>query len=193
MALDGQGWGSHDFGLARAVAASTSASATPRRLRIPVTTEPFYQAEAIVPVSPGVTPAEPIRLVSVRREPGSLRVRLLDTDGRPARGTVQTVEFFDQPEFAASTGEQGVAVFRDMPGGSYRLRGFIDRLKAPAPESSPLEATPGGFRAAGTSGGPRHDGRDGARARVDRRAAGPAGRLRSRHVPAAGGAQGGGV
>lgn len=56
----------------------------------PIHEPPYYEAEALVPVSPALGAVEPIRLVGVRRERqvGSLLVRLLDAEGRPARGVV---------------------------------------------------------------------------------------------------------
>ena len=107
----------------------------------PIDAEPFDQAEALLPIAPGLTPKEPIRLLSVHRGFGSLRVRLLDVDGRPARGTVETLQFLGQPDHAATTDEQGIVVFRGLPSGSYQLRGFIDGMTAPEPDpvgSSPL-------------------------------------------------------
>ena len=84
LELDGQGMGSYDFG-------SPGLWSIEVRFRdsgldtFPIDTEPYYQAEALLPIAPGVTPKEPIRLVGVRRGLGSLRVRLLDAEAaRPA-------------------------------------------------------------------------------------------------------------
>ncbi len=140
LKLDDQGRGRYDFG-------SPGLWSIAVRFRdsgpdsFPIDAEPFDQAEALLPIAPGLTPKEPIRLLSVHRGFGSLRVRLLDADGRPARGTVETLEFLNQPDHAATTDEQGIVVFRGLPSGSYRLRGFIDGLTAPVPDpagSSPL-------------------------------------------------------
>ncbi len=54
----------------------------------PIQQEPYHEVRAEVPISTAFEASEPIRRVGVRREAGSLRVRLLDADGRPIRGTV---------------------------------------------------------------------------------------------------------
>ena len=135
LKLDGQGVGRYDFG-------SPGLWSIQVRFRdsgpdtFPIDTEPYYQAEALLPIAPGLTPKEPTRLVGVRRGLGSLRVRLLDADGRPAHGTVATIDFFGLPDHGATTDDRGVVVFRDLPGGSYELRGFIDGRNAPIPSPS---------------------------------------------------------
>jgi hypothetical protein len=101
-----------------------------------INTEPFYRAEALVPISPGLALDEPIRLVGVRRELGSLRIRLLDRDGRPARGTVLIIGPPEEPEYGATADDRGVVVFQNMASGEYQLRGYIDGLSAPVPDTS---------------------------------------------------------
>ena len=144
LKLDGQGLGSYDFespGLWRVNVRFRDFG--PHSFSIDA--EPFNEAEALIPIAPGLTPEEPIRLLSARRELGSLRVRLLDVDGRPARGTVETREDRNQRDHAATTDERGVVVFRGLPSGTYRLDGFIDGLTAPLPDpygSSPTLENP---------------------------------------------------
>jgi hypothetical protein len=135
VALDAQGRGSYDFespGLWTVDVRFRDTAPT----SFPISTEPFYQAGALLPVSPASASEEPIRLVGARREPGSLRVRLLGVDGLPACGTVQTIEPFNQPDHGASTDDRGVVVFRDMPSGTYRLRGFVDGAMASVTDPS---------------------------------------------------------
>ena len=96
----------------------------------PLYEEPFYEAVAVVPVSSALRLDEPIRMVATRRERGSLRVRLLDADGRPAPGAVAIDGFMGRPDFAASTDAQGVVRFEGMPSKAYPLRAF---LEGPAP------------------------------------------------------------
>jgi hypothetical protein len=98
----------------------------------PVSEEPFYEAVAVLPVSPLAGLDEPIRMVGARRERGSLRVRLLDADGRPAPGAVEIDGFMGRPDFAASTDARGEVRFDVMPSKEYRLRGFLEAQAPPA-------------------------------------------------------------
>jgi hypothetical protein len=77
-------------------------------------------------------------MVGARRERGSLRVRLLDADGRPAPGAVAIDGFMGRPDFAASTDAQGEVRFEGMPSKEYRLRGFLEAQAPPTiPGSGP--------------------------------------------------------
>jgi hypothetical protein len=99
-------------------------------------TEPFYKAQDLVPISPALALDEPIRLASVKLGRGSIRARLFDRDGKPARGRVRVADQLDRPQFNATTDDRGVAVFRDVPGGTYLLHGLIDGVTVPLPAAS---------------------------------------------------------
>jgi hypothetical protein len=101
----------------------------------PLTEEPFYRAEAVLPMSPALPRPDPVELRADRHEPGSLRARLLDDDGRPARGTIAILArptgFGETIDYAATVDDQGLITFRDLPSGDYTLRGWIDGLEPP--------------------------------------------------------------
>ncbi len=100
----------------------------------------------LLPIAPGLTPREPIRLRSVRRGYATLRVRLRDVEGRPAHGTVVSLETPEQAaghaDHAATTDGRGEVVFRDLTSGPYKLRGYLDGPLAPVPDSDPATALP---------------------------------------------------
>ena len=93
--------------------------------------EPYYEAEALVPVSPAVPITEPIRLVGVLREAGSIRVRLLGLDGRPARGMVEMPSPFDRNGPFVSTDANGEVVFEGLAARKYAVQGHIEAQSPP--------------------------------------------------------------
>jgi hypothetical protein len=107
----------------------------------PIHQEPFYQAEALVPVSPGLNLGGPIKLRGVRRDRGSLRVRLTGANGLPARGVVAHVGFNDRLDHAGTVDDQGEVRFADLRAGRYELLGFIEGL-APPPVVEPSGPLP---------------------------------------------------
>jgi protocatechuate 3,4-dioxygenase beta subunit len=91
---------------------------------------PYYEAEAQAPVSPALGAVEPIRMVGVRRErqSGSLLVRLLDVDGRPARGVVS------YGGAAGSTDERGEIRIGGLSEEMSASNPFVSgRLEGPTP------------------------------------------------------------
>ena len=89
--------------------------------------EPYYAAEVPVPVSSAVPITELIRLVGVLHPSGSIRVRLLGLDGRPARGMVELPSPFDRNGPFVSTDTNGEVLLKgrspQVPGpGSHRGR-----------------------------------------------------------------------
>ncbi len=107
----------------------------------PIDEEPYYQAEALLPVSPASKMPDPVRLKGVRRDRGSLRVELRDVEGRPSHGAVMFVTVFGLSrgvDRAASTDARGLARFADLTHGEYRVHGSIDGLAPPfLPEPGP--------------------------------------------------------
>ncbi|SIO61110.1 Carboxypeptidase regulatory-like domain-containing protein [Singulisphaera sp. GP187] len=121
MKLNGEGAGERSFesaGLWTVVVRFRDAPIN----SFPIHEAPYDEAEALVPVSPTLGAVEPIRLVGVRRErqTGSLLVRLLDVDGRPARGVVG----FDGS--ISSTDERGEIRFKGLPGRKLFVAGHLN-------------------------------------------------------------------
>ncbi len=132
LEVDGQGVGSHDF-------SSPGLWAVEIRFRdsevksFPVREEPYYQAEAVIPVSPGVVLDDPLTFRAVRREQGAIRARLLDADGKPVRGTVMIVGAGQgEVQQAGTTDAEGVVRFAGLASGKHRLRGIVNG-QPPAP------------------------------------------------------------
>ncbi|MHB1562431.1 MAG: carboxypeptidase-like regulatory domain-containing protein, partial [Isosphaeraceae bacterium] len=96
-------------------------------------TEPFFQGSTLVPVSPAFQLEDPVKLTCDRHPPGSIRVRLFDLDGKPARGTVLLSES-GSPELGpfdrvASTDERGFVRFTDLPSRNYYVRGSLPAIR----------------------------------------------------------------
>lgn len=141
LKLDDHGVGTYAFSARGLWAVDVRFRDTPLQ-SFPVDTEPFYQAEALLPVSPSAALPEPIVLKGTRRERGGIRAELRDADGKPVRGSVMIVTRLHldrRLDQAASTDAQGVARFADLPHGRYLLRGSIDGLvPATIPGPGPL-------------------------------------------------------
>lgn len=129
MKLDENGVGEHSFDLAGLWTVVVRFRDAPVN-SFPIHETPYDEAEAQVPISPAIGAVEPIRLVGVRRErqAGSLLVRLLDVDGRPARGAV---------EFAGSIGstdERGEIRFGGLSGEPSGSKPFASgHVEGPTP------------------------------------------------------------
>ncbi|HEX8199896.1 MAG TPA: carboxypeptidase regulatory-like domain-containing protein, partial [Isosphaeraceae bacterium] len=133
LKLDGQGIGTYDF-TAPGLWTVDVRFRDSKLQSFPTNQEPYDQARALLPVSPGLTLDEPVSLRAVRRELGSMRVRLLDREGRPARGTVMIVGSFGldpSVDHAGTTDPGGEVRFAGLPSGTYELRGAIDGLPPP--------------------------------------------------------------
>ncbi|WP_165066184.1 carboxypeptidase-like regulatory domain-containing protein [Paludisphaera rhizosphaerae] len=97
--------------------------------RFPIQEEPYYQVQTLLPVSRELELEDPIVLKAERREPGSIRARLLDAEGRPASGTVLVLGSFpqqNQPIQAGTVDAEGSVCFLDVPSGKYRIQGVVD-------------------------------------------------------------------
>ena len=93
--------------------------------------EPYYEAQALVPVSSAVQITEPIRLVGVLHPSGSIRVRLLGLDGRPARGMVELPSPFDRNGPFVSTDANGEVLFEGLSARKYQVQGHIEAAGPP--------------------------------------------------------------
>ena len=82
---------------------------------------PYSEGAALVAVSDATPITRPVVIPTRRYGPASLRVRLEDARGRPARGTVTAGDNLQPARYAASTDAHGLIVFADMPAGYYTL------------------------------------------------------------------------
>jgi hypothetical protein len=128
MKVDDQGIGEHAFTSAGLWNVAVQFRDIPAN-SFPIP-EPYYEAEALVPVSSAVPITEPIRLVGVLHEAGSIRVRLLGLDGQPARGMVEMPSPFDRNGPFVSTDANGEALFEGLAARKYQVQGHIE---APGP------------------------------------------------------------
>ena len=99
------------------------------------TTEPYLEADGLVAVSADLPPPAPLRLQTVRYERATLRVRLEDAAGKPARGTVIVGTPGTDLDYAASTDGHGEADFPEMTanqfGTPYTVSGYLAGQAAP--------------------------------------------------------------
>ncbi|WP_422928193.1 MSCRAMM family protein [Singulisphaera sp. PoT] len=136
LEVDGNGFGEFSFesaGLYTISARFYDASRNPRT----ILEAPYYEAEVRAPVSSALGSIEPIRLVGARRKKrtGTLLVRMLDVDGRPARGVVR----FDGMK--GSTDERGEVRFESPHERKSFVGGFLDGPDPPTwPTTGPMPA-----------------------------------------------------
>lgn len=74
---------------------------------------PYFGASGVLAVSPNLRDTGPPVFTARRIEPGSLRVVVQDSDGRPVRATVDIMRA-SSVAFSATTDDQGVVLFRGM-------------------------------------------------------------------------------
>lgn len=82
-------------------------------------TGPYDTGSVLVAASPATAARTPVLIQTQRVGPASLRVRLRDAAGKPARGTVTVGKRVGEAQYTASVGSNGVVVFSAMPEGKY--------------------------------------------------------------------------
>ena len=76
---------------------------------------PYFDGTALVAVSAATASSHPVVVSARRIGPASIRVRLVDAQGKSLRGTVTVGDPFKSAIFAASVGASGVVVFPNVP------------------------------------------------------------------------------
>lgn len=76
---------------------------------------PYFEGSSLVAVSASTDSSLPIPISTQRVGPASIRVRLVDAQGKPLRGTVTVGDPFNSTLYAASVGKSGVVVFPSVP------------------------------------------------------------------------------
>ena len=102
--------------------------------------EPYYNASAIVAVSPSLPADTELTLTAIEHEhnPGSLVIHLQDASGKPAFGYVCLDRFMLEPHFAGSTDENGeirfaavTATMPDVPVEAYEPAAALPAIDQP--------------------------------------------------------------
>ena len=81
-----------------------------------------------MPVSSAAAISEPVRLVGVFHPAGSIRVRLLGLDGRPARGMVELPSPFDRNGPPVSTDPNGEVLLEGLAVRKHQLQASLKPL-----------------------------------------------------------------
>lgn len=95
---------------------------------------PYYEGSSLVAVSAATDSSLSIPISTQRVGPASIRVRLVDAQGKPLRGTVTVGDPFNSTLYAASVGISGVVVFPNVPLNPYpytvsaHIAGRADRV-----------------------------------------------------------------
>lgn len=76
---------------------------------------PYFEGTALVAVSAATASSHAVVVSTRRIGPASIRVRLVDAQGKPLRGTVTVGDPFKSALYAASVNTKGEAVFTDVP------------------------------------------------------------------------------
>ncbi len=112
-------------------------------LNINALTGPYYEGSSLVAVSAATASSQPLTILTRRVGPASLRVRLVDAQGKPLRGTVTVGDPFHSALYAASVGTSGVVVFPNVAVNFFpytvtaHITGRADRV-LPSPQNGPL-------------------------------------------------------
>ena len=86
-----------------------------RPLNINALAGPYFEATSLVAVSAATASPQTISVPTRRVGPASIRVRLVDAQGKPLRGTVTIGDPFASALYAASVDASGIAVFPNIP------------------------------------------------------------------------------
>ncbi len=89
--------------------------------------EPFYEASALVAISPSFPRTQPVVMRAVWRGRGRIKVQIANESGKPVAGTVCIGDSWDVAQYAASYNPNEKVTFADMPSGEYTLRASFNR------------------------------------------------------------------
>ena len=88
-------------------------------------TGPYYTGSVLVAASPAIDARVPVVVQMRRVGAASLRVRLQDADGKPARGAVMVGERVGEAQYGASVGPNGVVIFPKIPEENYVVAAYF--------------------------------------------------------------------
>lgn len=76
---------------------------------------PYFEGTALVAVSAATSPSRSIGVSTIGVGPASIRVRLIDAQGKPLHGTVTVRDPFHRTLYAATVNTNGEVVFTNVP------------------------------------------------------------------------------